>query len=150
MLNAKVAAAMIIPASLLLASCGSEPEATADASAMSATEPTPAQPRHYYASIDGDEYLYAHRISEDAKNAGQAATEYTAFRYRGVKNGKITLTSEDMTLTCDLDCKVITVSMPYGPKQRMEYNPDSVAGGAFYDAMNGMLAEYPSRAAAAK
>ena len=106
---------------------------------------TPSPPQPMYASIDGDEYLYSAGISDDAKNAGQVAGQFMAFRYRGVKDGKITLTSEGMTLRCGENCSVITMIDQFGNKQHIEYNPSSVAGAAFADAMNGLLEEHPSQ-----
>lgn len=105
----------------------------------------PATPEHFYSSVDGDDYLYSAGISENARDAGQVAGQFIAFRYRGVKDGKITLTSEGMTLRCDEDCAVITMIDQFGNKQHFEYNPDSVAGAAFTDAMNNLLVEHPSR-----
>jgi hypothetical protein len=106
-------------------------------------EPLPPQP--LYASIDGDDYLYSAGISDDARDAGQVAGQFIAFRYRGVKDGKITLTGEGMTLRCDENCTVITMVDQFGNKQHLEYNPASVAGAAFTDAINGLLVERPSQ-----
>ena len=107
--------------------------------------PPPPPPDHLYTSIDGDEYLYSAGISDDARDAGQVAGQFIAFRFRGVKNGKITLTGEGATLRCDEVCTVITMIDQFGNKQHIEYNPSSVAGAAFTDAMNGLLVEHPSR-----
>ena len=109
----------------------------------STEEPEPPQP--LYASIDGDDYLYSAGISDDARDAGQVAGQFIAFRYRGVKDGKITLTGNGMTLRCDENCTVITMTDQFGNKQHLEYNPSSVGGAAFADAMNGLLVERPSR-----
>ena len=124
----------------------SKPVATGEAKSQpepQAIEPPPP-PAPPYASIDGDEYLYSAGISKDAEDAGQVAGEFMAFRYRGLKEGKIMLTSKGMTLRCDQVCKVITVTDQFGSKQHIEYTPDSVAGAAFTDAMNGLLVEWPS------
>lgn len=110
----------------------------------SSADVIPPQPVHQYTSIDGDEYLYASGISENDKSAGQTASKIVPFRYKGVRNGKITLISQGMTLTCDADCVIITARGPYGMVDRYQYTPDSVAGAAFTDAMNGVLKEHPS------
>ena len=107
--------------------------------------PPPPPPQHLYSTIDGDDYLYSAGISDDAKNAGQVAGQFIAFRYRGMKEGKIVLSSDGMTLRCDKVCAVITVVDQFGNKQHIEYNPASVAGSAFTDAMNGLLVEHPSK-----
>jgi hypothetical protein len=113
--------------------------------AISEPAPKPLPPQHLYVSIDGDDYLYPSAISDDERDAGKAASEFIAFRYRGVKDGKITLTSEGLTLRCDEDCTVISVIPTYGPKQHLQYTPSSVVGAAFTDAMNGLLVEHPSK-----
>ena len=119
-------------------------EATATPEPSALPQPPPP-PEPMYASIDGDEYLYSAGISDNARDAGQVAGQFMAFRYRGVKDGKITLTSEGMTLRCDENCSVITMIDQFGNKQHIEFNPNSVAGAAFADAMNGLLAEHPSK-----
>ncbi len=108
-------------------------------------QPAPPPPSPMYSSIDGDDYLYSAGISDEAKNAGQVAGQFMAFRYRGMKDGKIILSSEGMTLRCDENCTVITMIDQFGRKQHIEYNEESVAGAAFKDAMNGLLEEHPSR-----
>ena len=115
---------------------------------VAAPQPAPVPlppPQHLYSAIDGDEYLYSAGISDDAKNAGQVAGQYISFRYRGVKDGKIILNSDGMTLRCDVNCTVITLVDQFGNKQHLENNPASVAGSAFTDAMNGLLVEHPSK-----
>jgi ribosomal protein L40E len=107
-------------------------------------------PQPHYSSIDGDDYLYVAGISSDEQKAGQVAENYVSFRYKGTKDGKITIASQGMTLRCDVDCRVITISSPYGTKEHVGYTPNSVAGAAFTDAMNGLLVERPSQDASRK
>lgn len=128
----------------LTATSTGKPEAVPD---KVPAEPLPEQlpPEPMYASIDGDEYLYGVSLSDDARNAGQVAGQFIAFRYRGVRDGKTTLTSEGMTLRCDENCRVISITDEFGERQHLEFNPASVAGMAFTDAMNGLLVEQPSR-----
>ena len=121
------------------------PSAPAPQPAPTPTPLPPPPPQHLYSTIDGDDYLYSAGISDDAKNAGQVAGQFIAFRYRGMKEGKIILSSDGMTLRCDEVCTVITVVDRFGNKQHIEYNPASVAGSAFTDAMNGLLVEHPSK-----
>jgi hypothetical protein len=107
----------------------------------SASQPEVSYPQ--YTSVDGKNYLYTSALSQDQQDAGVAANTILAFRFRGIKNGIITVTSDGQTITCAVDCKVITTVAPYTDKNYVSYNPETIIGSVFYDAMNGHLEENP-------
>lgn len=93
---------------------------------------------HNYDSVDGDEFLYTAGLSDDDNAAGQRAASIVAFRYKGTKDGVIKLTSDGYTITCPVDCRIVTMKNGYG-KQRVAFNPASIVGAAIVDAQQGKL-----------
>jgi uncharacterized protein YecT (DUF1311 family) len=102
---------------------------------------TPA-PSHNYLSRDGDLYCYPAAVSQDAKEAGQAAEDVLCFRYGGKVNGAYVFTPErdpGTVISCDDPCKVIKFDVYGQTVKRVAFEPGSVIGAAFEDAMSGQL-----------
>jgi hypothetical protein len=97
-----------------------------------------AEPQHNWISHENGEYGYAVGISDDARKSGQAAEQVTMYRYLGFTNGIYTVTAPGMLATCGSPCNVITVTNGYAT-EHIAYNPGSVIGAAFEDAINGQL-----------
>lgn len=107
------------------------------ANAAMATSPVIA---HSWISHENGEYGYPVGISDDARKAGQAADEVIMYRYLGFSNGAYTLFAPDtgIVATCPDPCTVITETSGYST-ERVAYNPESVIGAAFEDALGGQL-----------
>jgi hypothetical protein len=94
---------------------------------------TPA-PSHNYLSRDGDLYCYPAAVSQDAKEAGQAAEDVLCFRYGGKVNGAYVFTPErdpGTVISCDDPCKVIKFDVYGQTVKRVAFEPGSVIGAAF-------------------
>ncbi len=141
---------------LILASCGSQEQAN-QSETLSVIVPSsggrPAvavTPRirssrapANYVETDGDRYLYVTAVSDEDRLKGTAAGRVVMYQYLGVKDGKHRLrsvTENGQALTtweCADPCRIITsVDLPI---ERIPFEPGSVVGGAFEDALAGRL-----------
>lgn len=149
-----IAAVPLISAILSLAACGSSkpegdrapaaPIVTAQTSAPApATRPAPTYSPHFD-EREGDTYFYATAVSEDEEKQGKRIGDVVSFRYSGQQDGRHTLISVDdvgrqlASYQCATPCKIIKRTLG-GEVERMPYDPRSVIGAAFEDALNGSL-----------
>ena len=126
-----------------LASCdsksptSSETEVAADENAAGEASPEPPTPN--YVEHRKGIYYYAEAVSENDQKNGKAAGDVHGFRYLGKNaDGEMTLSVANypsVKFTCADPCKVIHGTTG----QNVEFSPNSVIGGAFTDAMNGLL-----------
>ena len=104
----------------------------------------PLPPSHHYNFREGDVYGYVAAVSEDAQKRGQVAGDVVMFRYAGFSGGQFHLEQLNAqkevigSATCAKPCVAIKSDIE-GHVERIAYNPDSIIGAAFDDAMNGQL-----------
>lgn len=143
-----------------LAGCGSATPTTnvdttraetpaAPAHATMATAPAPVQASPNYDEHDGSLYRYIAAVSDEDKAKGVAAGSVSTFRYLGKQGGKYVLESvgdDGSTLArneCAEPCRILV--RHYGSSvSRLAYDPSSVIGAAFEDAIAGRLVPAPS------
>lgn len=112
-------------------------------SGLSAALPTPAYIPHFD-DQEGDTYFYASAVSEEDKKKGKAVGNVVNFRYLGESGGVHKIASVDDTgrallrYECSTPCKIIKRTFQ-GQTERIPYDPQSVIGAAFEDALNGSL-----------
>jgi hypothetical protein len=107
--------------------------------ANAAFDPATARPQHNWISHDNGEYGYTVAISDEAQKNGQAAEDVVMVRYLGFKNDLYTLVLDNGSVaTCSAYCTVIAINNGYS-FQHVAYNPSSVIGAAFEDAIDGQL-----------
>lgn len=141
---------------LLLVSCGDQADSNPPPSASANQElvaalPDPPKPPAKYDLKEGNDYAYITAVSEEDAKAGKVAGDVLMFRYLGKEDGvhKVARLSDDgqilFTDTCAEPCVIIKME---GGK-RIAYNPNSVIGSVFQDAINGYLDVSPARNATA-
>lgn len=112
-------------------------EIAADKNAAGEASPEPPTPN--YVEHRKGIYYYASEVSENDKKNGKAAGEVHGFRYLGKNaDGEMVLAVADVPsvkFTCTDPCRVIHQSTG----QDYSFEPTSVIGGVFADAMNGLL-----------
>lgn len=112
-------------------------------SALSAAPPKPAYVPHFD-DREGETYFYASAVSEEDKKKGKAVGSVVNFRYLGESGGVHKIASVDDTgrallqFECSTPCKIIKRTF-HGQTERIPYDPQSVIGAAFEDALNGSL-----------
>ncbi|MBB5687478.1 hypothetical protein [Sphingobium boeckii] len=130
----------------MLTSCSSENPPTnvvVDSNEKTA-EMLPVQDQHNYIEREKYTYFYATAISEEDRKQGKVVGKILAFQYLGLRNGTHNLASLDdqgrrlYTSECSVPCRVIKNNAG-GRIDRTPYEPDSVIGSAFEDAINGRL-----------
>lgn len=122
------------PATPSQASDGSETSSSAPAVVAAAA--------HNYQTRDGNLYCYQTAISQDALNAGQAASDVLCFRYLGEHDSVYRFSPEQtpgVIVSCATPCETIKFTVAGEIVKRVTFEPNSVIGGAFEDAMNGQL-----------
>ncbi len=146
---------LMVPA-LSLAACGSPAPQNQKANdpvtvpsrepsdAVAATPtPTPVYVPHFDEQ-EGDTYFYASAVSEEDKKKGKAVGSVVNFRYLGESGGVHKIASVDdmgralLRYECSTPCKIIKRTF-HGQTERIPYDPQSVIGAAFEDALNGSL-----------
>jgi len=109
--------------------------------------PTPTYTPHFD-DREGDTYYYATAASDEDQKKGQALGSVVNFRYLGERDGKHTIVSVDdngrvmLRYECSKPCKIIKRTIR-GETDRIPYDPRSVIGAAFEDALNGSLRVAP-------
>jgi hypothetical protein len=96
---------------------------------------------------DGNEYGYERAISQDEQNQGQATNQLLMVKYAGQKDGKHQVYVQDKqtfgVFECSAQCDYIKGMTFLGNEhiktERMKGGPESVAGAALADAINGKL-----------
>lgn len=143
---------------LLMASACASPSDAPDGDASPAIPTTPRvddlaspaapTPVANYDEREGDTYFYTTAVSEDDKKKGKALGSVLPFRFRGEKQGVFHLDSPDddgrplLRYECANPCRIIKEWA--GDKvRRVPYDPSSVIGAAYQDALSGRLE--PSR-----
>jgi len=93
---------------------------------------------------DGDTYFYTSAASEEDRKKGKVLGSVSSFQYLGKQDGKhiiatVTESGQAMfTYECADPCRIIK-RITGGDVERIPYDPHSVIGAAFEDAMNGGL-----------
>ncbi len=125
-----------------------EPElASPPAEAAIQTAPPPAESPNY-AEKDGDAYLYVTAVTEEDQKKGKAVGDVVMFRYRGVRDGMHVLESIGengqvfSTAECAEPCRIIKRRFG-GTTERLPYEPNSIIGSAFEDAIKRRLQPAP-------
>jgi hypothetical protein len=114
-----------------------------------AESPTPNLSLPRYESREGNSYLYVAAVSEEERKRGKSAGDVVIFQYLGMRDGVHRLASLDdagarIALSeCASPCKVIKRTMRSGAVDRLGFNPESIIGSAFLDAINGHLKAVP-------
>jgi len=140
--------------SLIIAACGStesapveqinEPELAPSPAEAPIQTPTPPAESPNYAEKDGDAYLYITAVTEEDQKKGKAVGDVVMFRYRGVRDGMHVLESISenghvfSTAECAEPCRIIKRRFG-GTTDRLPYEPNSIIGSAFEDAINHRL-----------
>ncbi|PTR06404.1 MULTISPECIES: hypothetical protein [unclassified Novosphingobium] len=139
---------------LALAGCGGEAAApapggsTSAAATTEAAAETSAAPEPNFVERRNGIYYYLSQVSENDQKDGRGVGHAVGFRYlgkaadgdfkvAGVTDGGATV----MTATCSDPCKIIHVSTG----EAVGYEPTTVIGGVFTDAMNGLLEVAPAK-----
>jgi hypothetical protein len=132
----------------LLAGCSKEQPSpppvfvpTAQAAAPAPT-PTPT-PSPNYAEEDNGVYYYIAAVTPKQKEEGQATGQVIGFRYRGINDdglhGLESMSDDGKQVMarayCASPCKIIR----YQDGSRTAFNPESIIGSAFEDALAGRL-----------
>lgn len=132
---------------IMLASCGRSETASPPAAAATDDKmptsalPAPA-PMHNFVEEERGTYYYVAAVSEEDQKKGKATGDVVGYRYLG-KNDKgqhvlVSVADNGRVITkayCSEPCAIIR----YGDGQRIAYNPGSIIGAAFQDAINGSL-----------
>lgn len=113
------------------------------------TSPT-EQPKetHNYDDKEGTLYSYIGAVSEEDQKKGQVTGAVVTYAYRGMNNGLYRLDSIDgdgrtrSYAECAKPCVIIKAHFG-SVTERMAYNPKSIIGSAFEDALNGRLEVTP-------
>jgi hypothetical protein len=154
----RFAASLLILAvpSLSLAACGSpasQNQKAKDPVMVTSREPsgaiaaTSAPASVYVPHFDdqeGDTYFYASAVSEEDKKKGKAVGGVVNFRYLGESGGVHKIASVDdrgralLRYECPTPCRIIKRTFD-SEIERIPYDPQSVIGAAFEDALNGSL-----------
>ncbi|WP_197051924.1 hypothetical protein [Sphingomonas sp. 35-24ZXX] len=111
--------------------------AIAEASPISPPAPTP----NFVEEEDGV-YYYVGAVSEDERKQGKSTGDVIGFRYLGLNSDghhRIANVGSDGAMlaysSCAVPCKIIK----YEHGGRTAFSPNSIIGGAYQDAMNGLL-----------
>lgn len=105
-----------------------------------------AEPDHNYDFREGDTYGYIAAVSEEDRKRGRAAGDVVLFIYRGKTEDGHRLEQVDASgrslgyAECAVPCVAIRTTR-FGRVDRLAFNPSSVIGAAFEDALNGKLVE---------
>ncbi|MBS0478456.1 MAG: hypothetical protein JSR79_04060 [Proteobacteria bacterium] len=108
------------------------------------TEEDSAAPTPNYSEREGDRYFYVSAVSEEDQKKGVAVGSVSQYRYLGSSNGVVELQEVTesgqiiSTIECRTPCRVLKITTG-GTVARMPYNPQSIAGSAMEDAINGFL-----------
>lgn len=106
--------------------------------------PLPKAPVHNYIVREGLVYYYQSALSEDERKAGRSTGDVIGYRYLGKQGDLHKLQrvngygQEISSASCTSPCKLIR----YSDGERIAYNPVSIIGSAFEDAMRGSLKVY--------
>ena len=139
---------------LLLCSCNDQkPSQEEVVPAIPPTVPTPSSTTNVrptsspatanYVERDGDRYLYVTAVSDEDKTKGNATGKVVMYQYLGIFQSKYRLrnVAENgqplTTWECPTPCRIIkSVGIPV---QRVPFEPTSIIGAAFEDAIAGRL-----------
>lgn len=149
---------------LALAGCGSQSEKSAAAAYPTYSSPpieaapvsitttptaySPPEPTHNYVEVRDGTYFYVASVSEEERKLGKAAGRVSGYRYFGRNaDGEHELAyvyqsgALGFRARCPDNCRIIRFSSG----EPLAYNPASIIGGAFEDAINGFLRRSPER-----
>lgn len=150
--------AIVAACAIMLVSCGKSENASPPIAAATDTKiptadiPAPV-PAHNFVEEEGGTYYYVTAVSEDDQKKGKAVGDVLGFRYLG-KNEKgqhvLASVAEDGRVMSKAYCSEPCAIIKYGDGERIAYNPNSVIGSAFQDAINGLLKAGPSTATASR
>lgn len=107
-----------------------------------ASVPLSARQNPRYDSVEGDVYLYIGDISEQDRADGKALGSVVSYRYFGVNSDglhELGTLADDGTLLHKSQCADRCVIIKGRRGERLPFNPNSVIGAAFEDAINGHL-----------
>lgn len=138
---------------IMLVSCGQNKTASPPIGEATDTElptadlPAPV-PTHNFVEEERGTYYYVTAVSEEDQKKGKAVGDVLGYRYLG-KNDKgqhvlASVADNGRVITkayCSEPCTIIK----YGDGERIAYNPDSIIGSAFQDAINGSLKAAPEK-----
>jgi hypothetical protein len=105
----------------------------------------PPLPTHKYDFEDKGVYGYVAAVSDEERAKGRATGELSLFAYRGSKQGvhRLTMYNDAMVrfgdYECETPCRVIRSLSGETVVRRIPYNPSSILGAAFADALAGRL-----------
>ena len=140
-----------ISAMFALTACDQNKVAPQAAPEQAAIVPEPVKVDHYYSMKDGVEYGYEQGLSQDAQNAGQAATKLMMFKFSGQKNGVYQVFSAEksgatVTLQCENPCNYIKsmsfYQLEHTGTERMKATEGTVGWAVMADAINGKLEKF--------
>ena len=108
-------------------------------------EAMPTETFPNYAFEDGGLYGYVSEVSEEDRAKGRATGDLSLFAYRGSSRGvhRLTMYDDEMAKVGDYEChdpcQVIRRMEGSSTLRRIPYDPRSILGGAFEDAIRGRL-----------
>jgi hypothetical protein len=133
------------PGALATSPTASPPASESKVASPAAQQPAPP-PGHAWVYREGSSYGYLASLSANDRAQGQAAQEIRMFQYLGEKDGRYVVSTREGSTTiqasCDTPCSVVKVTAVtrFGTETKhLVYNPDSVAGAALTDAINGQM-----------
>ena len=134
----RVPAVLVCFFAIALAGCGASPSSEGPhPSELQSASDEVATPSPNYTEVKKGVYYYTTGISENDQKDGRAAGGVVGFRYKGKNaDGDFVVKMIDGGLaTCSDPCKIIHLD----DGEAIAFNPNSVIGGAFEDAINGFL-----------
>lgn len=144
---AKLKQSCIVALAIAVSGCGSSKAPSTEATSGQAfAAPSPVTPPANYDQEDKGTYYYITSVSEEDQKKGKVVGEAIGFRYFG-RNEKgehiVEAVSSDGTPIgrsfCSEPCRVIRE-----PSGRIGFNPASIIGAVFEDAINGHLRQFGS------
>lgn len=122
--------------------------AATDSELPTAELPAPV-PTHNFVEEERGTYYYVTAVSEEDQKKGKAVGDVLGYRYLG-KNDKgqhvLASVADNGRVIAKAYCSEPCTIIKYGDGERIAYNPNSIIGSAFQDAINGLLTPPPSSA----
>lgn len=127
----------------LLSGCGSSENASSDETVAAPAAPiVPTKPARNYTEEENGTYFYIAAVSDEDRQKGVAAGEVIGYRYLGLNDKQqhtLQLVAETSNATMKAYCSDPCAIIKFENGDRISFNPSSIIGAAFQDAINGHL-----------
>jgi hypothetical protein len=136
-----------LAAILLFSSCDDGKPETQKLAYTPSSPPPPPLPSHNYDLKEGVVYSYIAAISEEDEKKGIGVGDVSMFKYLGNQDGRYTVASigDDGKIIYTSSCTNPCVVIKNDTGRRTAYNPNSIIGAVFQDAISGQLIVSSSR-----